>query len=146
MNKCVVPGTFDPITKGHLDIIKRASKIFDKVIVAVAVSVRKNPMHSIEQRCQLAIDACHDIDNVEVKSFDCLLVDFVKAEGAKCVVKGIRDAKDYEYEANMAAINKRLSEDIETVFLFSDPANINISSSQVRELESLGVDCSELLP
>lgn len=146
MSKCIVPGTFDPITKGHLDVIKRASKLFDDVVVAIALSKKKGPKYNIDKRLQLAKQACLDIDNVVVKSFGGLLVDFAKSENATCIVKGLRNSQDFEYEANMAAINKKLSDKFETIFLMSDPKNVNISSSQVRELESMGVDCSNLLP
>ena len=144
MKKCVVPGTFDPIHEGHFAIIKRASKLFDEVIVAVAKSFEKNPKHSLDEREKLAKDMCSSLDNVTVKTFDNLLVDFVKSEGAQCVVKGLRSAKDFEYESNMAALNSQLSKDFETLFMIADPELKEISSTQIRELESMGVDTSSL--
>lgn len=140
MRKCVVPGTFDPIHAGHFAIIKRASKLFDEVVVAIAQSVEKKPKHNLEERKQLATDMCASLKNVEVKTFDNLLVDFVKSEGAQCVVKGLRNAKDFEYESNMVAINSQLSKDFETIFMITDPELKDISSSQIRELENMGID------
>lgn len=144
MRKCVVPGTFDPIHEGHFAIIKRASKLFDEVIVAVAKSSEKKPKHSLEEREKLAVDKCSSLDNVTVKTFDNLLVDFVRSEGAQCVVKGLRSVKDFEYESNMAALNSQLSKDFETIFMIADPELKEISSTQIRELESMGVDTSSL--
>ena len=140
MRKCVVPGTFDPIHDGHINIIARASKIFDCVIVAVAKSDAKHPLHPIEERLALAKEKCSTIDNVDVVSFDGLLVDFVKNQNANCVVKGIRDKKDFEYEANMEAANKKLSDGFETLYFISDPKLKELSSTQVRELEKLGIN------
>lgn len=144
MKKCVVPGTFDPIHEGHLAIIKRASKLFDEVVVAVAKSEEKQPKHSLDERKNLASEMCSSIGNVVVKTFDNLLVDFVRSEGADCVVKGLRNAEDFEYESGMAAVNSELSKDFETIFLITDPNLKNISSTQIRELENLGVDTSSL--
>lgn len=140
MKKCVIPGTFDPIHDGHFAIIKRASKIFDSVIVAVAKSAEKNPKHSFEQRINLAKDMCAEIPNVEVKGFECLLVDFVKNENADCVVKGLRNVIDFEYESNQVAINSKLSKDFETLFMISDAQLKEMSSTMIRELESFGID------
>ena len=139
-----IPGTFDPIHEGHFAIIKRASKLFDEVVVAVAESVEKNPKHSLDERKQLATEMCASLDNVEVKTFDNLLVDFVRSEGAQCVVKGLRNVQDFEYESNMAAINSQLSKEFETIFMICDPEFKEISSTQIRELENLGVDTSSL--
>lgn len=144
MNKCIIPGTFDPIHKGHLSIIKRASKIFDEVIVAIAESEQKSPKYSLKERLQKATEACEIFSNVTAKTFTCLLVDFAKQEGANCIVKGLRNAEDFEYEKNMAGANKRMSEGLETLFLISDTDTINLSSTQIRELENAGVDVSLL--
>lgn len=140
MNKCVIPGTFDPMHSGHLSVVQRAAKIFDYVVVAVAESSLKNPKYSLKERVDMATALCGNIDNVEVKGFSNLLVDFVKQEGAKCVVKGLRNKEDFEYESNMAAINRSLSTDFETVFLLSDPNKIHISSTIIRELEANGIN------
>ena len=144
MNKCVIPGTFDPIHDGHFNIIMRASKIFDSVIVAVAKSDEKHPQHSLDERLALAKEKCSAISNVDVVSFDGLLVDFVKTQNADCVVKGIRNEKDFEYEANMDAANKKLSDEFETLYLISDPKLKELSSTQVRELEKLGINPDSL--
>ena len=140
MKKCVIPGTFDPIQVGHLNIIDRASKVFDEVIVAVAASDAKEPKYSLEDRVKFAKEKCEPLENVEVKEFHNLLVDFVKEEGAQCVVRGLRNVKDFEYESNMAAANHKLSHDFETLFLLSDPELKHLSSTIIRELESLGVN------
>lgn len=144
MTKCVIPGTFDPMHSGHLSVVIRASKLFDQVVVAVAESSLKNPKYSLDERIRLAKVLCIDLTNVEVKGFSNLLVDFVKQENAICVVKGLRNQEDFEYESNMNAINKSLSKDFETVFLLSDPDKINISSTIIRELEANGIDPKQI--
>lgn len=144
MSKCVIPGTFDPIHEGHINIISRSSKIFDIVVVAVAKSSEKSPKHSLDDRIKFAKEKCEAFSNVEIKSFDCLLVDFVKKEKANCVVRGLRNSDDFEYESSMLATNKMLSDDFETLFLLSDPQLKGISSTLIRELESLGVNVSDL--
>lgn len=144
MNRCVVPGTFDPMHSGHVSVVQRAAKIFDEVVVAVAQSQSKSPKHSHEDRVRIARDLCSHIDNVVVEPFDGLLVDFVKSKNAKCVVKGLRNVDDFQDEISMATINKRLSNDFETLFLMSDPDKLDISSTRIRELESLGIDPNSL--
>lgn len=145
MSKCVFPGTFDPFQDGHLNIASRASKIFDEVVIGVAVSCEKGPKHSIEERVKIALDKCKGLGNVTVKSFDTLLVDFVKVESASCVVRGLRNSKDFDYESNMAAANNKLSKDIDTLFFLADPKLKDLSSTQVRELESFGIDTHNLV-
>lgn len=145
MNKCIIPGTFDPIHKGHVAIIQRASKLFDSVIVGVAATSSKTPKYSLDQRFAFAQEKCGSIENVTVKTFDGLLVDFVKNEKADCVVRGLRNVDDFEYEASMLSINQKLSQGFETLYMISDMQNINVSSSQIRELESLGIDTKNLL-
>lgn len=145
MSKCVFPGTFDPFQDGHFNIASRASKLFDEVIVAVAVSNEKGPKHSLEERLSIAKDKCSSLANVTVQSFDTLLVDFVKEQGASCVVRGLRNIEDFNYESNMAAANEKLSEGFETIFLLADPKLKDLSSTQIRELEAFGVDTHNLV-
>ena len=142
----VYPGSFDPLTNGHLDIIRRASKLFDKLIVGVLHNDYKNPMFSMEERVALIRKCISEIPNVEVKKFNGLLVDFVKANGAATIVKGLRAVSDYEYELQMAMLNKHIDNDIETIFLMSDIQNSFLSSSIVKELAKHGGDIKGLVP
>lgn len=142
----VYPGSFDPLTNGHLDIIKRASKLFDKLIVAVLYNSAKKGMFSMEERVDLINKCIGTMDNVEVKKFDGLLVDFVKDNGATTIVKGLRAVSDYEYELQMSMLNKHIDDDIETIFLMSDIQNSFLSSSIVKELAKHGGDISGLVP
>ena len=138
MVKCALtPGTFDPITVGHLDVITRASQLVDEVIVAVAESVKKKPLFTLEERVALAEEATRELDNVRVVPFDGLLVDFAHEVGATAVVKGLRAITDFEYEFQMTAMNQRLNSDIETVFLMADPRHQAIASRLVKEIARL---------
>lgn len=130
----VYPGSFDPITNGHLDIIQRASKLCDKLIVAVLVNNRKNPTFSLEERVELIKCAVKDIDNVEVESFAGLLIDFMKNKNASVIIKGLRAVSDFEYELQMALLNKKLDSDVETLFMMTNINYSFLSSSSVREL------------
>jgi pantetheine-phosphate adenylyltransferase len=145
MTTAVYPGTFDPITNGHSDIVTRAAMLFDKVIVAVAASPGKGPMFSIEQRVELAREALTDLKNVEVRQFDSLLVDFVRQHDAKVILRGLRAVSDFEYEFQLAGINRRLAPDVETLFLRPAEQYAYISSSLVREVAGLGGDVSEFI-
>lgn len=142
----ITPGTFDPITYGHIDIIKRAASLMDKVIVGVAESTPKNTLFTLEERTELAREATWGLANVEVESFDGLLVDFVRARGANTVIKGLRAITDFEYEFQMNALNSQLDYDMETAFIMSPPKYMYLSSSIVRELASLHGDVSDLVP
>ena len=146
MKRAVVPGTFDPITAGHVDVIKRASQIFDDVVVAVAQSVKKNPMFDLETRVSLATQAVADLPNVSVISFDGLLVDCVRDLDAHVVVKGLRAITDFEYEFQMAALNYELSQDLETFFIMSPPKFMYLSSSIIREMASMGGSIKGFVP
>lgn len=119
----VVPGSFDPITKGHMDIIRRAQTLFDKVIVLVVINALKNPCFSVQERVELIRDSIQGIDGVEVDSYDGLLVDYVRDAGACAIVKGLRAVSDFEYEFQMALINKELYNKVETVFLTTSAEN-----------------------
>ena len=146
MKRAVVPGTFDPITAGHVDVIIRASQIFDDVVVAVAESVKKNPLFSLDTRVRLAREAMAEVSNVSVISFDGLLVDCVSSLGADVVVKGLRAITDFEYEFQQTALNYELSKDLETLFIMSPPKYMYLSSSVIREMASMGGDIKGFVP
>ena len=144
--KCIYPGTFDPITNGHIDVIKRARRVFDKVVVAVAKSDSKNPAFSLKERIELAKIATMSIEGVEVLGFDNLLVDFVRAQGTNVVVRGLRAVSDFEYELQIGHANARLMEDFETIYFMPSLQNAFISSSIVRSVLSHDGDISSLVP
>ncbi len=140
------PGTFDPITRGHEDLVRRAVTLFDKVVVAVAAdSGSKAPMFSQGERLAMAKLALADVRNVEVARYEGLTVDFAKQHGLKVIVRGLRAVSDFEYEFQLAAMNRHLTEDVETVFLTPKDSYNFISSSLVREVASLGGDVSEFV-
>ena len=136
----IYPGTFDPITNGHTDLVERASRIFDRVIVAVAVNADKGGAFPIETRVSLARDVLAHIDNAEVCSFDNLLVDFMHQKQANIILRGLRAVSDFEYEFQLASMNRHLAPEIETMFLTPAEQYAYISSSLVREISSLGGD------
>ena len=140
MDTVVYPGTFDPITNGHVDLVERASRLFDQVIVAVAVNADKQTAFSVETRVSLAREVLAHINNVEVTSFGNLLVDFMKEQGAGVILRGLRAVSDFEYEFQLAGMNRHLAPDIETLFLTPAEQYAYISSSLVREIALLGGD------
>ena len=143
----VYPGSFDPLTNGHLDIIRRASKLFDHLIVAVLVNTsKKNAIFTMEERVALIRKCTDQMPNVEVKMFDGLLVDFVNQHHAVAIVKGLRAVSDYEYELQMAALNKHIDKNVETIFLMADIQHSFLSSSIVKELAKHGGDIHGLVP
>ena len=147
MNKTVIcPGSFDPVTLGHLDIITRASKLFDRVLVAVLVNSSKTPTFSTAERIKLLRDAVSGLDNVEIVSFEGLLAEYCKNCGVDTIVKGLRAVSDFEYEFQMALANKKLNPDLETMFLTADADSTFLSSSMVREIGSMGGDISNFVP
>lgn len=146
MKRAVVPGTFDPITAGHFDVISRAAQIFDEVVVAVAKSAKKSPIFKLETRVRLATEAVADLPNVRVISFEGLLVDCVHQLDAHVVVKGLRAITDFEYEFQMTAMNYELGPNLETFFIMSPPKYMYLSSSVVREISSMGGDVSKFVP
>ena len=146
MRTSVYPGSFDPITNGHLDIIRRASKIYDKVIVGVLNNSNKKPLFSAAERMEMIRSVTVGLDNVEVGCFQGLLVDFVKEKGAEVIVKGLRTVADFEYEFQMALLNKTLNPEYETVFLMTDSKYSYISSSMVKELAGFNGDLTGLVP
>jgi pantetheine-phosphate adenylyltransferase len=142
----VCPGSFDPVTNGHLDIIARSSKMFDKVIVAVLRNSSKNSLFTIEERVELLKSTCAQYENVEVDSFSGLLIDFLKLKEANFIVKGLRAVSDFEYEMQMALMNSKLAPEIETIFLMTSNKYSFISSSLIKEVIKLGGDISGLVP
>ena len=146
MKRALTPGTFDPITAGHLDIITRASQLVDEVIVAVAASAKKQPLFTLDERVSLVKQATKHLDNVSVEPFDGLLVDFANKKQASAVIKGLRAITDFEYEFQMTAVNYKLSPKLETLFIMSPPQHMYLSSSVVRELASMGSDVSQFVP
>jgi pantetheine-phosphate adenylyltransferase len=142
----IYPGTFDPITNGHTDLIERASRLFDKVIVAVAVNPGKQPMFSLDERVYLATRVLDHLGNVEVSGFDTLLVDYVRERGAQVILRGLRAVSDFEYEFQLAGMNRRLAPDVETIFMTPAEQYAYISSSLVKEVAIHGGDVSEFVP
>ena len=146
MRIAVCPGSFDPVTKGHLDIITRASKLFDKVIVAVSVNVDKHASFTLEERVNLIRLCTEDIPNLEFDVVDELLANYIKRVGACAIVKGLRAVSDFEYEFQMALANKKLYPDAETVFLTTRHQNRYLSSSLVKQIAGFGGDVSDFVP
>ncbi|HGX93748.1 MAG TPA: pantetheine-phosphate adenylyltransferase [Candidatus Tenderia sp.] len=138
----IYPGTFDPLTNGHSDLIARARPLFDKIIVAVAARSGKSPIFDLAERVDLARQVLADMDNVEVCSFDSLLVDFARQKNAKVIVRGLRAVSDFEYEFQLASMNRKMAPDVETVFLMPAEQYAFISSTLVKEVASLGGDVS----
>jgi len=130
----IYPGTFDPITNGHLDLLQRATRIFDEVVIAVADNPRKNPLFSIQERIAMVEVVSSHIDNVVVEPFDDLLVNYVSRKNANFVIRGLRAVSDFDYEFQLASANRRLNENVETIFLTPSEDNYFISSSLVREI------------
>ena len=141
----IYPGTFDPITNGHVDLIERATHLFDKVIVAVAKATSKSPVFDLEKRVALATDVLGKLDNVEVCGFDILLVEYMKQKNATIILRGLRAVSDFEYEFQLASMNRHLSDQVETVFLTPAEQYTFISSSLVREIARLGGDVSQFV-
>lgn len=146
MKIAVYPGSFDPITSGHLNIIRRASKIFDKLIVCVMVNAAKNPMFSLAERVELIQRVTRDLPNVEVDGSSELLADYAKRRGSCVIVKGLRAGSDFENEFQMALINRKINPELDTMFLTADSQYMYLSSSAVKELGSYGVELSDFLP
>ncbi|MCY6356720.1 pantetheine-phosphate adenylyltransferase [Clostridium sp. ZS2-4] len=146
MRKAVFPGSFDPITKGHLDIIKRASKIFDEVTVAVLINPDKKGLFHIEERVELIEKTTENIGNVRVESFHGLLVDYMKEKDAQVIIKGLRAVTDFEYELQMALMNKKLNPTIETMFMMTSAKYSYVSSSSIKQILRFGGCIDELVP
>ena len=146
MTTAIYPGSFDPVTVGHLDIIKRAAHLFDHVIVAVLVNMEKKPWFTIEERTDFLRKATADMENVEIAGFDGLLVDFAAQRDAKAIVKGLRAVSDFEYEFQMALTNRKLAPDVETMFLTTSTEHMYLSSSIVKQVGLWGGDISPFVP
>ncbi len=145
MRRAACPGSFDPVTNGHIDIIERASTLFDEVVVAVGVNKAKNRLFTPEERIEMLEEACAGFSNVRVSSFDGLLTDFCKAEQVVAIVKGLRAVSDFDYELQMAQMNSSLAA-IETVFVPTSPEYSFLASSLVKEVAMFGGDVSSLIP
>jgi pantetheine-phosphate adenylyltransferase len=146
MHLAVCPGSFDPVTYGHLDIITRGSKIFDKVIVAVLINAKKNSLFSVEERVELLREVTADLPNVEVDSFNGLLIEYMRKRQAKVVIRGLRAVSDFEYEMQVASINKKLEDDVETFFMMTNNQYSFLSSSIVKEVAKYKASVSDLVP
>lgn len=146
MKTVIYPGTFDPITNGHTDLVERACRLFDKVIVAVAASSRKGPLFSMEERVALANQALAHLNNIEVCGFDILLVNFAKQKKACGILRGLRAVSDFEYEFQLANMNRAIEPEVESLFLTPSDHLSYISSSLVKEIGSLGGDVSKFVP
>jgi pantetheine-phosphate adenylyltransferase len=146
MRIAVYPGSFDPLTNGHLDIIRRATQLFDVVIVSVLENEGKSPLFTVPERMELILRCTQDIPGVQVRSFNGLLVDFMRRVDAKVVVRGIRAVSDYEYELQMALMNRELQADVETIFMLPAVEYTYVASRLVKEVFRLGGDISHLVP
>ncbi len=146
MRKAIYPGSFDPVTNGHLDVIQRATKLFDRVVVAVAANDSKQPLFSREERKQMVARAVRNFPTVEVDEFDGLLVDYVERQGAQTVIRGLRAVSDFEFEFQLALMNRKLNERIETIFMMPKDTYTFLSSRIVKEIARLGGDVSSFVP
>ena len=146
MKTAVYPGSFDPITSGHLNIIRRAANIFDKLIVCVMINAGKNPMFTLEEREELIRRVTLDLPNVEVDCSNELLADYARRRGSCVIVKGLRAGSDFENEFQMALVNRKINPELDTMFLTADSQYMYLSSSMVKELGTYGVDLSDFLP
>lgn len=142
----VCPGSFDPVTFGHLDIIHRAAKVFDKVIVAVLVNASKTPLFDLEERKALLAEVTKDLPNVEIDGFNDLLINYMVQKQARIIVKGLRAVSDFEYELQMAALNRKMNEDVETFFVMSSSQYSYLSSSIVKQIAQFHGPIGELVP
>ena len=142
----VYPGSFDPVTNGHLNIIERASKLFDLIYVVVPTNINKQTMFSVDERLALLKEVTKSMKNIKVDKTDLLTVDYCKKVNANCIIRGLRMVSDFEYELQMAALNKSLNEDIETIFIMSDHSYSFLSSSSIKEIASFGGNFAQFVP
>ncbi len=147
MNKIAIyPGTFDPITNGHIDLIKRSLKIFDKVIIAIALGQKKKPLFTVDERIELTRESVKDLNGARVETFDTLLVEYTKSRGGIAIIRGLRAVSDFEYELQMALMNRKLDADIETIFMMPSEEHTFLSSTIIKEVASFGGDVRGLVP
>ena len=146
MRTAIYPGSFDPLTNGHLDVIHRASKLFDRLIVAIAHNERKIPLFSVEARVSFIKEATAGCARVETESFDGLLVDFVQRQGGQAIIRGLRTVWDFEFEFRLAQMNRTLNDRVETIFMMPKETYTFISSTMVKEIARLGGDISAFVP
>ena len=146
MRTVIYPGSFDPLTNGHLDVIQRAAKLFDQVIVAVAKNESKTPLFALEERLQLVTASISHLGNVRADAFDCLLVDYVERQSAQAIIRGLRAVSDFEFEFQLALMNRKLNERIETIFMMPKDTYTFLSSRIVKEIARLGGDVSSFVP
>jgi len=146
MIKAIYPGSFDPLTNGHLDIIKRASQTFDELIIAVSQNINKTSFLNKNEKIDIITKEIAEMNNVKVQAFDSLLVDFAKSIDAKIIIRGLRAVSDFEYEFQLAGMNRHLNNSIETIFLTPSEEFSNISSSLIKEIYKIGGDISQFVP
>lgn len=146
MRVAIYPGSFDPPTFGHLDVVERAARLFDRLIVAVGRNRGKSGFLTVDERIDALVKSVRHLPNVQVESFDGLLIEFARSQGASALIRGLRAISDFEYEFQMAMINRRLSQEIESVFLMTNWEHSYLSSSIVREVATLGGDIAEMVP
>ena len=141
----IYPGSFDPLTNGHLDVIERAVKLFDRVVVAVAKNESKQPLFSLEERLKLVQRSIGHLKTVEADSFDCLLVNYAERRGAQAIIRGLRAVSDFEFEFQLALMNRKLNENVETIFMMPKDTYTFLSSRMVKEIARLGGDVSDFV-
>ena len=141
----VYPGTFDPITSGHMEVVRRSLKLVDKLIIGPATNIGKGPLFSLEERVEIAREVLAPYPNVEVQGFNCLLMDFLHEQGARVILRGLRAVSDFEYEFQMAGMNRKLFPDVETVFLTPGEEYMLVSATMVREIARFGGDVSKFV-
>lgn len=146
MRIAICPGSFDPLTNGHLDVIQRATKLFDQVVVAVAHNEAKQPLFTMAERMQLVADAVKHMPSVKVDAFDCLLVDFAERHRAQAIIRGLRAVSDFEFEFQLALMNRNMNERVETIFMMPKDTYTYLSSRMIKEIARLGGDVSTFVP